>query len=162
MKAKFLLAFLPVVCLCGPAMMMHAQSASAAVADSPNATGSVAGVLKDPSGAVIAEARIEISNSAAHFKKTARSDRKGHFVVSAVPAGRCELLVTAAGFALAEVRDLAVKAASTAGLETGATIPSQFTDRLLVLAGKAIGWQWSRGPMFQVKQLASPIITAFS
>jgi hypothetical protein len=72
------------------------------------------------------------------------------------------LLVTAAGFALAEVRDLAVKAASTAGLETGATIPSQFTDRLLVLAGKAIGWQWSRGPMFQVKQLASPIITAFS
>ena len=114
MKAKFLLAFLPAVCLCGPAMMMHAQSVSAAVADSPNATGSVAGVLKDPSGAVIAGAKIEISNSAAHFEKTARSDREGHFVVPAVPAGRCELLVTAAGFALAEVRDLAVKAASEA------------------------------------------------
>jgi len=113
-KAKLLLAFLPAVCLCGPAMMMHAQSASAAVADSPNAIGSVAGVLKDPSGAVIAGAKIEISNSAAHFKKTAHSDREGHFVVSVVPAGRCELLVTAAGFALAEVRDLAVKAASEA------------------------------------------------
>ena len=90
MKAKLLLAFLPAVCLCGPATMMHAQSASVAVAESPNATGSIAGVLKDPSGAVIAGAKIEISNSTAHFKKPARSDREGHFVVSADPAGRCE------------------------------------------------------------------------
>jgi hypothetical protein len=42
-------------------------------------TGSVAGVLKDPSGAVIAGARVELRSSALSLNQTRISDHLGHF-----------------------------------------------------------------------------------
>ena len=54
MKAKLLLALLPAVCLCGPAYVVHAQQDPTA---SPVVTGRIAGVVKDPSGAVVAGAK---------------------------------------------------------------------------------------------------------
>jgi hypothetical protein len=53
MKAKLLLALLPAVCLCGPAHSIRAQQSPEAVA-----TGRIAGVLRDPSGAVVDNAKV--------------------------------------------------------------------------------------------------------
>jgi hypothetical protein len=81
MEAKFLLALLPGICLCWPPTLIHAQNSPSAVtsaesvsvqsqpvAVSPRATGHIAGVLKDPSGAVIQGAKVEIRSLASGFR----------------------------------------------------------------------------------------------
>ena len=73
MKLKLVLALVPAVCLFWPATSIHAQKTSAAstspastqnlpVTDSARATSRIAGVLKDPSGAVIAGEKVELSS----------------------------------------------------------------------------------------------------
>jgi iron complex outermembrane receptor protein len=73
-------------------------------------TGGVAGVLKDPSGAVITGARVELRSDTANFHKTRISDRLGRFSFVSVPAGDYQLTVTAAGFASQVLRQLTVVA----------------------------------------------------
>lgn len=88
------------------------QSAFAQQPAAPTSTsaGSVAGVLKDPSGAVVTGARVELRSTTASFQETRISDRLGHFSFTSVPAGDYELAVTAAGFASQVFRSLTVGA----------------------------------------------------
>ena len=104
MRFKFVAVLGAAASLC---VLLHQACAQQPV---PATTGRVAGKVWDSSGAVIAGAQIEISNSAAHFKKSTVSDREGNFVVSGVPAGHCDLLASADGFAPVERHNLAVSA----------------------------------------------------
>ena len=61
-------------------------------------TGSVAGVLKDPSGAVLPGVRVELRSGTGNFDKTRLSDNLGHFSFLAVPTGEYQLTVNDAGF----------------------------------------------------------------
>jgi iron complex outermembrane receptor protein len=132
MKCKILLAVLPAVCLCAQTDFIHAQQGSSpeAVASAENrpaerqavptghrATGRIAGVLRDPSGAVVPGARIELTGQPG-FEKSIVTDLQGHFVFSAVPVGRYQLTVTASGFDVAVLRELAV----VAGKDTAADV----------------------------------------
>jgi iron complex outermembrane receptor protein len=107
MKCKLLLALLPVVCLCGQTNMIHAQQSPGAVTNSA-ATGSIAGVLKDPSGAVVPGANIEVQSLAHGVKRIAKTDSQGCFFVSELPAGRYQVTITASGFAVSVVAHLVV------------------------------------------------------
>jgi hypothetical protein len=61
-------------------------------------SGSIEGVLKDPSGGVIAGAAVEISNPVSGFKREAATGSDGSFHFSNVPFNPYHLVVTAAGF----------------------------------------------------------------
>ena len=76
-----------------------AQETQQSAVSTSRSTGSVAGVLKDPSGAVISRARVVLSSSASSFDKVRISDRLGHFSFGSVPVGEYQLSVTAPGFA---------------------------------------------------------------
>lgn len=131
MKAKFVLAFLPAVCLSWPATAIHAQRtlvapASAApastqsrpAADSPLATGRIAGILKDPSGAAVQGATIDVVNLASGLRKSQATNLEGRFAFDALPVGLYRVTVTASGFDTAVLHDLAV----TGGAETAADV----------------------------------------
>ena len=92
--------------------------------------GSVAGVLKDPSGAVIAGARVELRSSTASFHETRVSNQVGGFSFVSVPAGDYQLTVTAAGFASQVLRQLTV----VAGME----LPEDLSLKIAVAADNVL------------------------
>jgi hypothetical protein len=76
------------------AVMMLPHSANAQT----NTTGAIDGVISDPSGAIIPNAAVAITNSAtgAIFKVT--SSATGEYRVSQLPPGPYNVVVTATGF----------------------------------------------------------------
>ena len=86
------------------------------------ATGSVAGVLKDPSGAVITGARVELRSSALSLNQTRISDHLGHFSFGSVPVGKYQLTVTAPGFARQMIRSVTVAAGKELAEDLSLTI----------------------------------------
>ena len=117
MKVRLLLALLPAVWICLPANLIHAQQ-NPLTTVKPAATGRISGVLKDPSGAVVTGAKIEIRSIVPGFKRSQESDQQGHFEFSQVPVGRYQVTISAGGFDIAVLPDLAV----TAGTETAANV----------------------------------------
>jgi len=99
-----------------------AQETQQPAVPASNSTGSVAGVLKDPSGAVIAGARVELRSAASSFNKTRTSDRLGHFSFASVPVGEYQLTVTAAGFASQKIRSVTVAAGKELAEDLSLTI----------------------------------------
>ncbi len=61
-------------------------------------TGSVAGTVTDPSGAVVPNARLQLVDEQKGFSFTAVSDSKGGYVIRQVPPGTYKLTVEAQGF----------------------------------------------------------------
>ena len=113
MKTKLLLALLPAVCLCWQTHSIQAQQRPAA-SESPIATGRIAGVLKDPSGAVIQGARVEVRNLVSGFVRTLITSPEGSFDFEGLPTGSYQVTVTASGFDTAILHQIAV----TGGVET--------------------------------------------
>src|SRR5262245_42562766 len=78
-------------------------------------TGGIQGTVKDPTGAVIPSAVVEIGSPALIGKKTSISDAGGYFHFEQLPPGPYTLVVTAPGFASQTLSNLDVK---TGGLPT--------------------------------------------
>ncbi|MGB8260078.1 MAG: carboxypeptidase-like regulatory domain-containing protein, partial [Terracidiphilus sp.] len=105
-------ALWPVLLLCG--LIPHALPAQTA---SPSAsTGSLAGFLRDPSGALVAGS-VTVTNSAARLERTVATDRAGHFLLEALPAGLYELRASAPGFDTATLAGVRVRAGHQTTLE---------------------------------------------
>jgi hypothetical protein len=62
-------------------------------------SGTVEGTVKDPHGAVVPNATVEIHNAVSHFERSTTTDAEGKFHFSSVPFNPYHLVVTAAGFA---------------------------------------------------------------
>jgi hypothetical protein len=62
-------------------------------------TGGVQGTVKDPQGAVVAGAAIEVSGPALIGKKEAKTDQGGNYLIGGLPPGAYEISVSAPGFA---------------------------------------------------------------
>ncbi len=60
--------------------------------------GQIGGLIADPSGAVIPNASVTISDPATGFSMTTRSDQQGRWVVSNVPTGQIRIKAEAPGF----------------------------------------------------------------
>ena len=117
MKPTFWLACLPAVCLCllsGPICAQEItaeRDATAGTADSGGSSTSathITGTVKDPTGAVVPGARVEITERISGFTATNTTDHLGRFNFDAIAAGRYELRATAAGFATEVVPALVV------------------------------------------------------
>src|SRR5580698_10117462 len=68
-----------------------------ASAQSGNA-GTVRGILTDPSGAVISNATVHITNPTSGLDRTTSTDASGQFVFSNIPFNPYQIVVTASGF----------------------------------------------------------------
>ena len=74
------------------------------------AAGRIAGVLSDPSGAVVPGGRITATNPESGLTRTALSDRMGSFAFDGLPAGHYRVTAAAAGFAASTREDVVVAA----------------------------------------------------
>src|SRR5215831_5700352 len=61
-------------------------------------TTSLSGTVADPSGSLVPNAAIELTNVATKWTRNTTTDSQGHFLFTLVPPGRYDLQVTAAGF----------------------------------------------------------------
>ncbi|HET7436085.1 MAG TPA: TonB-dependent receptor [Thermoanaerobaculia bacterium] len=82
-------------------------------------TASVRGTVADPSGAVVASARITLDNSATGLHRETRSDARGEFTFGTLPVtGGYRLRVEQTGFAAAEEGPFTLRAGETATFHT--------------------------------------------
>jgi len=64
--------------------------------------GQIGGVIADPSGAVVPNVRVTVSDPATGFSMTTRSDQQGRWAVSNVPTGQIKIKAEASGFKAVE------------------------------------------------------------
>src|SRR5689334_6997638 len=107
MKPAWLLAFLPAVCfflLSCPICGQENSNESLAASSFPDSGGNpivaprISGTVKDPAGAVVPGARVEITNRDSGFTVTATTDHLGRFTFETLAPGRYELRTIASGF----------------------------------------------------------------
>jgi hypothetical protein len=72
---------------------------SVGAANAQSGGSSISGSVLDPSGAVVANATVEIHNAVSGFDRTTTTDSKGNFTFPNVPFNPYHMTVTAAGFA---------------------------------------------------------------
>src|SRR5436309_719768 len=72
-------------------------------------TGSILGVVRDPTQAVVANARIVATNGQTNLSRETTSAADGSYRILALPAGTYKLTATAAGFQQYATTDIDVK-----------------------------------------------------
>jgi len=81
------------------------------------ATGAITGTIQDPSGAVVANAQVRITNQdTGVLERSATSGADGSFTAPLLPAGAYTVSVHAAGFSDSTFRDIAVRVTETTRL----------------------------------------------
>jgi hypothetical protein len=99
-------------------------------------SGTVEGIVKDPSGAAVPNATVEIHNPVSHFDRSTTTDSEGKFRFTSVPFNPYHLSATASGFAQyaqdVDIRSLVtVSVAVTlkvASASTSVTVQSEAAD----------------------------------
>jgi hypothetical protein len=69
-------------------------------------TGSITGLVQDPSGAVVANASVALTDNDKGLKYTAKTDSSGRYVLRALPPSTYAMRVEAAGFKSEEQRGI--------------------------------------------------------
>jgi len=90
-------------------------------------SGSIEGVVKDQSGAAIADAKVEIMYGVSGFRRAATTGTDGSFRFTNVPFNTYHLVVTASGFA-AYTQDVDVRSAVPVGVPLSLKIPTAETS----------------------------------
>src|ERR1700723_3727248 len=90
-------------------------------------SGSLNGTVFDPSGAVVANAKVEIHQVVSGFDRTITTDSKGNFSFSNVPFNPYHMTVTAAGFALS-AQDVEVRSAVAASVKVSLQVTGSSTS----------------------------------
>jgi hypothetical protein len=97
------------------ALLLFGLMPLAAVAQ-VNTSGSISVVVKDPSGAVVPGAEIELKDQATGITKTVKTDTEGTFQFLSLNFGKYQVKITAAGFQTAEIHDVVVESGRKADL----------------------------------------------
>jgi Carboxypeptidase regulatory-like domain len=85
-----------------------------AFAQSQLGTGAMSGVVEDPSGSVVTEAKITITNVETGLVRTIASGSSGQFFAPVLPPGNYQLRVERPGFSTLEQNDIVVSVGATA------------------------------------------------
>ncbi len=101
-------------------------SVGTASAQSSGSSGSINGTVLDPSGAVVANATVEIHNPVSGYDRTTTTDDKGNFSFSNVPFNPYHMKVTAAGFA-ESAQDVDVRSAVPASVKISLQVTGSST-----------------------------------
>src|SRR6266699_6450081 len=111
-KAVFPLLFLGLICL------LFSLPGSAQVFD----TGTLGGLVTDPSGAVVPHASVTITNVGTGIQRTLQTDNGGSFVASALPFGSYVVSATASGFVTATTNPIVLNVGGTVQVNLGLTV----------------------------------------
>jgi hypothetical protein len=99
--------------------------------------GTISGYVRDPSGAMVPNAKITLQNQASGIQRGATTDQSGHYVLTNVPPGFYTLSAEAAGFKKYETKDNKLDPSAVlsvdASLAVGAT-----TETVEVVAAAAV------------------------
>src|SRR5262250_776306 len=97
-------------------------------------SGSIEGVVKDPSGGVVAGAKAEISYPVSGLRREASTDADGNFKFTNVPFNPYHLTVTASGFA-SFTQDVDVRSAVPVTLQISVKVGASSTSITVEASG---------------------------
>jgi len=105
-----------------------------ALAQSGGSSTSVTGTVKDPTGAVVTNATVEIRNAVSAYERTTTTDSSGRFTIPNVPFNPYHVTVTGQGFN-AYVRDIDVRSAVPVSLNISLKIKGSSESVTVEAAG---------------------------
>src|SRR6202163_1556945 len=108
-------------------------SVGAAKAQSGGTSSGISGTVLDPSGAVVANATVEIHNAVSGFDRTTTTDSNGRFSFPNVPFNPYHMTVTAPGFTQT-AQDVEIRSALGVNVKVNLTVASS-SDTVTVEAG---------------------------
>ena len=89
------------------------------------ATGAITGTVQDPSGAVVANADVRITNQETNVvERTVKTEADGSFIAPLLPVGRYVVNIHAAGFAEGNFSDVTVRVTETTRMTAKLTTQS--------------------------------------
>ena len=88
-----------------------------AAAYAQGAFGSITGTVRDPAGASLAGASVEVTNNATGEKRSAAANEEGVYNLPNLPVGTYTLTVTSAGFAPGKAEGVNVSVSFTTTLD---------------------------------------------
>src|SRR5665213_281175 len=91
------------------------------------AQGTITGVVTDPSGAIVAGAKVEITDKVTAYDKTTTTDQTGTFKFQGVPPNTYHTVVTAPGFE-PFIQDVDVRATVAVNLPVKLSLASSTTN----------------------------------
>jgi hypothetical protein len=89
---------------------------------------SMVGSVKDPTGATIANAEITVTNAERGITRTTTSNADGEWAVPALPAGKYDLAVTAAGFKKYQAQGVTLEVAQKARIDVAMQVGAATTE----------------------------------
>jgi hypothetical protein len=90
--------------------------------------GNISGVVKDPSGAVVAGAQVKATSTTTAAVRTTSTNGEGYFLLSTLQPGDYNVQVTSPGFAPATVQKITVEVGQTAHVEIGLALSTASTQ----------------------------------
>lgn len=99
------------VCLC--AFLAVLVLSVLAVPATAQSTGSLSGVVTDPTGATVPNARVAVTNKATGVSSSTATDRAGAYLFPTLPIGAYDIEVTASGFQKAVITDIDLPVATS-------------------------------------------------
>jgi hypothetical protein len=112
-------------------------SVGPANAQSGSNSGSISGTVLDPSGAVVANASVEIHNPVTAYDRKTTSDSKGNFSFVNVPFNNYHMTVTAAGFDKT-AQDVEVRSVVPASVQVNLQVLASSTTVSVEAAGDLV------------------------
>jgi len=89
----------------------------AATALAQGASGAISGTVRDPNGAILAGAAVEVTNKATGEKRSAMTNEEGVYTIPNLPVGTYTLTASSAGFAAGKADDVNVSVSFTTTLD---------------------------------------------
>src|SRR5262249_31532514 len=86
--------------------------------------GNLVGMITDPMGATVPNAKVEITNTETGVKTAVRTGVDGLYRFNNVPVGAYDIAVTAAGFALSTLKNVAIELNKTATANVIVKVPT--------------------------------------
>src|SRR6202158_1851640 len=118
------------------AMVAVAVVLSVGAAKAQSGGSSISGTVLDPSGAVVANARVGIHNAVRGFDRTTTTDSQGRFSFPNVPFNPYHMTVTATGFAQ-NAQDVEIRSALGVNVKVSLAV-ARSTDTVSVEAGAGV------------------------
>ncbi len=85
-------------------------AAACLTAEAQTVTGTILGIVTDPSGAVVPGASVTATNRATGFSRSAKTDRDGNYLITFLPLGAYNVQASSGGFERTVRENIAVQA----------------------------------------------------
>src|SRR5712692_7378145 len=101
--------------------------AAAAFGQASAINGEITGTVTDPSGAAIAGAGVQATNTTTGLKQSAKTNESGLYRIPLLPLGAYELEVQSQGFGAKKVTGIVLSAGLVASVDVGLAVSSTVT-----------------------------------